>query len=107
MYWPSTAADGEFIFKVLDAPWVDPDTVLARYPDWKDPSYWPESSRTQAKRKRQAERQGDPQEKPGIVGAFCRAYTIADAVKKFLKDVYAPCDDPSYTYILVHLRLGW
>ncbi len=100
MYWPSTAADGEFIFEVLDAPWVDPDTLLARYPDWKDPSFWPESSRTQAKRKRQAEKQGDPQEKPGIVGAFCRAYSIADAVKKFLNDIYAPCDDPSrYTYI--------
>jgi putative DNA primase/helicase len=100
MYWPSTASDGEFIFKVLDAPWADPDEVLARYQDWKDPSYWPESSRTRAIRKRQAEKQGNPQEKPGIVGAFCRAYTIADAVKKFLKDVYEPCDDPGrYTYI--------
>ena len=31
MYWPSTSSDGEFIFKVLDEEWVDPDEILARY----------------------------------------------------------------------------
>lgn len=100
MYWPSTAADGEFIFKLLDEDWADPDEVLARYPDWKDPSYWPESTRTKTERKKQAEKQGDPKAKPGIVGAFCRAYSVEEALAKFLADVYAPCDDPNrYTYV--------
>ena len=100
MYWPSTSKDGEFIFKYLDEEWADPDEILARYPDWKDPSYWPESSRTKTERKRQAERQGNPKEKPGIVGAFCRTYSVEDVLEKFLKDVYEPCEDPTrYTYI--------
>lgn len=29
-------------------------------------------------------------EKPGIVGAFCRAYTIEEAIEAFLTDVYEP-----------------
>lgn len=99
MYWPSTSQDGEFFFKYLDEPWLDPDEVLARYPDWRDPSYWPESSRTKEERKKLAEKQGDPLEKPGIVGAFCRTYTISAAIEKFLSDIYAPAGEGRYTYI--------
>jgi putative DNA primase/helicase len=100
MYWPSTSKDGEFIFKYLDEEWADPDEILARYPDWKDPSYWPESSRSKTERKRQAERQGNPKEKPGIVGAFCRTYSVEEVLEKFLINVYEPCKDPTrYTYI--------
>lgn len=100
MYWPSTSSDGEFIFKVLDEEWVDPDEILARYEDWRDSSYWPESSRTKENRKRLAERQGDPKEKPGVVGAFCRTYYVVDVIEKFLSDIYSPCETPNrYTYI--------
>lgn len=99
MYWPSTAQDGEFVFKYLDEPWLNPDDMLARYPDWRDPSYWPESSRTKQARKKLADKQGDPLQKPGIVGAFCRAYTIPAAIEKFLSDVYAPAGKDRYTYI--------
>jgi predicted P-loop ATPase len=100
MYWPSTSYDGEYIFKVLDEKWVDPDEVLARYPDWRDSSYWPESSKAKRDIKKQAERQGNPLEKNGLVGAFCRTYTIHDVVEKFLSDVYSPCKAPNrYTYI--------
>ena len=100
MYWPSTSSDGEFIFKVLDEEWIDPDEILTRYEDWRDSSYWPESSRTKEDRKRLAERQGDPKEKPGVVGAFCRTYSVVDVIEKFLQDVYSPCENPNrYTYI--------
>jgi putative DNA primase/helicase len=50
MYWPSTSHDGEFVFHYQDEPWLNPDEVLARYPDWTDPSFWPESSRQQQAR---------------------------------------------------------
>jgi len=99
MYWPSTSADGEFFFRYLDAPWLDPDEVLARYPDWRDPSYWPESSRAQKARKKLAEKQGDPTEKPGLIGAFCRAYSVPEAIEAFLPDIYAPAGPDRYTYI--------
>ena len=99
MYWPSTPQDGEYVFKFLDEQWLDPDEMLKRYPDWRDSSYWPESSRTHKERKRQADKQGDPRAKAGVVGAFCKAYSAVDAIEKFLKDIYTPCDDPSrYTY---------
>lgn len=99
MYWPSTSSDGEFVFKVQDAPWIDPDQVLARYEDWRDPSFWPESSRAQTERKKSADRQGDPLAKPGIVGAFCRTYSITQALEHFLHDVYEPCGDGRYTFL--------
>ncbi|TYS69717.1 hypothetical protein FZC76_05625 [Sutcliffiella horikoshii] len=100
MYWPSTPSDGEFVFKVLDEPWVDPDIVLARYPDWQDSSYWPESSRTVQDRKKLADKQGDPKTKEGVVGAFCRTYSVTDVIEKYLGDVYSTCEDPNrYTYL--------
>ena len=99
MYWPSAASDGEFVFKYLDEEWLDPDQVLSRYPDWRDSSYWPESSRAKNRRKKLAEKQGDPREKPGMVGVFCRTYNVPQAIEKYLNDIYTPCDDPNrYTY---------
>lgn len=100
MYWPSTPADGEYVFEYQDEPWLDPDTVLARYPDWRDPSYWPESSRVQQERKKLADRQGDPTEKPGVIGAFCRTYSIEAAIETFLSEVYEECGDGRYSFKL-------
>ena len=34
--------------------------------------------------------QADPLTKQGVVGAFCRAYTVEEAIDTFLSDVYAP-----------------
>lgn len=99
MYYPSTAANGEFKPEYRDAPWLDPDAVLSQYPDWRDTSYWPTSSRTGTTRNREAKKQGNPLEKPGIVGAFCRCYDIDGAIEKFLPDVYTACAMPDrYTY---------
>lgn len=102
MYWPSTSADGEFYFRLQDGPWLDPDEMLAQYGPgeaWKDQALWPESSRTHSQRQKAAAKQGDPLEKPGIVGAFCRTYTIQEAIETFLADVYEPCAiEGRYTY---------
>lgn len=98
MFWPSTSADGQFVFDYIDAPMLDPDEVLATYHDWRDVSSWPMSSRVAEVVKRTAGKQKDPLEKGGIVGAFCRAYTITEAVEHFIP-TYTPCDDPGrYTY---------
>lgn len=99
MFWPSTSKDGKYFFKVLDQPMLNPDDVLATYQDWKDASYWPESSRCTAQRKKTADKQGDPLAKDGIVGAFCRTYDIHEAIATFLADRYEKCTDPNrYTY---------
>ncbi|MFA6941918.1 MAG: hypothetical protein WCQ54_13225, partial [Clostridiaceae bacterium] len=100
MYWPSTSCDGEYVDKVQDLQWLDPDEVLARYTfGWQDVSYWPESSRARAKLNTAIKKQEDPLEKKGIIGAFCRTYSITEAIGEFLSDVYTSgADETRYTY---------
>lgn len=99
MYWPSVSSDGKYICRYIDAPFLCADAVLDRYPDWKDASYWPESSRASGIRKKLAEKQGDPTEKKGVIGAFCRTYTVPEAIEKFLPDIYLRCAaEDRYTY---------
>jgi predicted P-loop ATPase len=97
MYWPSASQDGEYIFQYTDGAFLDPDTILASYHDWRDVSSWPMSSRVAEVIKKTATKQKDPLEKPGLVGAFCRAYSIEEAIAEFVP-VYQPCDDGRYTY---------
>lgn len=100
MYWPSCSVDGEYIFRVMnDVPWVDPDEILATYENWHDISSWPMSSRVSQIRSRAAKKQGDPLQKDGLIGAFCRTYTIQDAIAAFLSDIYVPTNrSDRYTY---------
>ena len=90
MYWASTSADGEFVFKSRDGSSLDADAVLERYKDWHDTSEYPVSSRQKKIVSHALKKQADPLEKQGIVGAFCRAYSIPDAIETFLSDVYEP-----------------
>lgn len=98
MYWPSASRDAEYRYFVSDGPWLDPDEQLMRYNDWRDPSEWPVSSRKQDIMQRLAKKQGDPTEKKNVVGAFCRVYSIEDAIEAFLPEVYIKCGDGRYTF---------
>ena len=98
MYWPSTPQDGVYVFQHCDGPILDPDAVLASYTDWTDISTWPYSSRVaQATQKRVNSKQADPLTKPGLVGAFCRAYSIEEAIAEYVP-TYQPCGEGRYTY---------
>lgn len=100
MYWPTTPSNGEFICKVTEGEWFDPDTYLASHPEWKDCSLLPTSSRESAVREKEKKHQEDPIEKKGIVGAFCRTYGIGAAISAFLSDVYEPSAmEGRYDYI--------
>lgn len=100
MYWPSTPKDGDYVFHMLDAPILDPQTILDKYSDWKDISFWPMSSRSTEIKKKMAKKQGDPLEKDGLIGAFCRTYDIHSVISTFLSDVYEQCrDNDRYTYL--------
>ena len=90
MYWPSTSINGEFFFQNKDGVELNPDYYLAKYDDWHDASTWPVSSRQSEAVRHSITQQADPLTKPGIVGAFCRAYTIEDAIDTFLSDIYEP-----------------
>lgn len=99
MYWPSVSTDGDYFYNYIDEKFLSADRVLERYPDWTDTSYWPESSRAAGIRKKIADKQGDPCEKPGLIGAFCRTYTVPEAIEKFISDAYIKCDMPNrFTY---------
>ena len=100
MYWPSTAADGEFLGDYIDGNWMNPDEWLGQYSNWKDVSEWPVSSRQAHAVKKMADKQGDPTEKPGIVGAFCRAYDVTDVIDKHLSDLYADAGNGRYSYAM-------
>ena len=100
MYWPSTSSNGEYIYRVMDGDIVDLDYYLGLYDDWRDVSTWPVSSRESEAVKKTASQQADPLTKDGVVGAFCRTYSIRDAIDKFLGDVYEPSAmEGRYDYI--------
>lgn len=101
MYWPSTSKDGQYVYEKQEGAILDPDSILAEYHDWHDISQWPTSSRVDAVVTRQMTRKGEPTEKPGVIGAFCRAYGIEDAIATFLSEVYTQTDaaDNRYTYV--------
>lgn len=98
MYWPSTSSDAVFDAGYIDAPWLNPDEWLAKYSDWRDVSEWPFSSRQSAAVHKLADKQGDPTEKAGIVGAFCRTYNVEDVIREFLPDQYTEAGADRYTY---------
>lgn len=99
MYWPTTSRDAEFYFQTKDGPYCNPSEILDAYDDWRDCSTWPVSSREAKVTRREIKEAGDPREKVGVIGAFCRAYSIEDAVDTFLGDVYKPGTKGRYTYI--------
>jgi len=100
MYWPSTSKDGEFYFQTQEGPWLDPDAILAEYKDWKDTSHWPTSSKEDTIIRAAIKKQGNPLEKNGVVGAFCRCYGIEEVIDTYLSSEYSPCDVPNrYTFV--------
>ena len=100
MYWASCPSNGEFIFEESDGKPLEPDKYLSMYEDWRDCSQWPTSSRQSEVIQRNVHKQQDPLTKGGVVGAFCRAYTIEDVIATFLSDIYEPSAmDGRYDYI--------
>ena len=101
MYNPSTSVDGEYYFKYQDGNWLNPDEILKEYTfGWQDMSYWPQSKRSNKNTNKSIkDKQQDPLLKDGPIGAFCRTYSISQAIAEFLSDAYLPCDDGQrYTY---------
>ena len=82
MYLP-TYAPGQPAPQVLrstGAP-VDVDRVLSGYADWTNRASWPR--RKDHDRVSENEQAPDPRQKPGVIGAFCRAYSVVDAIEAF------------------------
>lgn len=81
MFLPSRRPSSTFRGRVNVGKWVDVDAVLAEYEDWHDKSQWPK--RAQGDSVYTAEGLVSPLDKPGVVGAFCRAFPISVAIERF------------------------
>ena len=60
---------------------IDVDRILADYLDWTDRSQWPH--RMDGDGVHSEGSSVDPRTKPGVVGAFCRAFSISGAIERF------------------------
>lgn len=100
MFYPSVCADSEYVFKMADRPLASVDELLGSYTDWRSAAEWPQVPGAISYQKL-AVKQGDPEAKPGIVGAFCRVYDVPRAMAELLPGIYAPVDnDPNrFTYL--------
>jgi putative DNA primase/helicase len=100
MYWPSCCVDSQYVFHFADRPFLDTDGLLATYGDWRNIQEWPEVPGASQTHVKLAAKQGNPLEKRGVVGAFCRQYTIYQAIETFIPGLYATTDtDDRLTYI--------
>lgn len=88
MYWPSCSADSQYVFHFADKPFLSVDGLLSTYSDWRNIDEWPVVPGEDNKHVRLAAKQGNPLEKRGVVGAFCRQYDIHAAIEKFLPGIY-------------------
>ena len=101
MYWPSCCMDGEYVYRFGDKPLASADALLGTYSNWHDWMQWPQVPGASTNYQTMAVKQGDPEAKNGIVGAFNRTYDIPRAMDELLPGIYAQCDnDPNrFTYL--------
>jgi putative DNA primase/helicase len=105
MFLPTTSKDGEFKVAEVEGSLLDPDALFdwfeQNFGDWRDLANLPRYVGEDVLR-RHADKAEDPWLKPGMIGNWCRAYPIEDAIAEFLSDVYVPGDagsgKPRYTY---------
>lgn len=89
-YWPSLSADMAAHYHVghIDGPALNGDAVLREYDDWRNVAEWPvgEGEHTRIVR---GIKQQDPLTKSGVVGAFCKAFTVTAAVLEYIPEIYS------------------
>lgn len=99
MFWPSVSCDATYYFEFQDGAFLSADKVLSSYTDWRDTTEWPTASSGDEQILRDIKKQEDPDAKKGIVGVFCRTYSIQEAIETFLSEVYVSAGDNRYTYL--------
>lgn len=105
MYWQSLSKDQTGLFEVFDGEPIDAEYLIGLYGDkeeWRDVRNWAFHSETERDTRAivSKEMAKDPRDKEGLVGAFCRSYTIQAAISKYLPDVYTETENGRYTYAL-------
>ncbi len=88
MYWPSVCKDAEFYTFHNKGDLVQPKQILEAFGDWEDHTKLPRSERDESQYSAAGKKPEDPEDKDGLVGAFCRTYDVPAAIDEFLSDVY-------------------
>lgn len=101
MYWPSCCSDSQYIYVWKDKPLLSVKGLLGQYEDWRDCTLWPQVPGSQNLPTKLAVKQGDPEAKNGVVGAFCRTYDIYRAMDELIPGMYEPVErmPGRYTYL--------
>lgn len=82
MYLPCQRADVPFQFHINEGAVLNVDEVLAEYENWTDRTTWPRRSDGDSVHSSEDVGQS-PLEKPGIIGEFCRLFSIEEAIERF------------------------
>lgn len=101
MYWPSRSSDAEELCFSGGKDYIHVEQWLSSYSDWRNLDTWPKHPKEETRLKTLVDRaktQQDPREKEGLVGCFCRTYTISEAIAKFLPNTYLSYGEGRYTY---------
>ena len=92
MYFPTASEDGEYVFHAQEGDFLDGKALLAAHRA-------EEAARQETAVKEELAALGDPGEKGGVVGAFCRVYPVEKALDVFLPTVYRRETGNRYTYV--------
>ncbi len=96
MFLPTKRKGAEFWSKTNEGLVIDVDATLGVYDDWTDRTKWPKRLRADSVGATEAVA---PDEKPGAVGDFCRAFRVPEAISRF--DLpYQPGSGDRFTYTL-------
>ena len=107
MFYPSVSCDSEYLFHKNETDVIlDPEYVLQTFRDsGRDPTDFAQLPVNPIRENQARDTSGraqDPLEKKGIIGEFCRTYSITEAMAELLSDHYIPSDqytdsEPRYT----------
>lgn len=111
MFLPTCASDAEFVAREIKGAVLDPDKILAmtretdtdRGHDRTAYLIGEVPQRTRVSRAPGAPRAAssgsdDPRARPGVSGAFCRAYDVESAITKFIPEIYVPGEGGRWTF---------
>jgi predicted P-loop ATPase len=99
MHFPSVPRDANYVFEDHPGAFVDVDAVLSTYLDFKNINEWPLTGQEKTPPRVGSKKAENPLIKKGVVGAFCRAYSIEEAMEEFLPEIYTSGSTSNrYTY---------
>jgi len=88
MFFPSIPKDATYHFETQEKRELEVDVFLRENKDWKD------LDKVDIKVSVQ-----DPTKKGGMIGAFCKKYSIIETLDTFLPDIWKKENDGTYTFI--------